>query len=247
MKRILITTAAVAAGAVLVPAAASAAIVELGATTTPLVAPTCPVGVSQTNCTIILTRSTALETLRDGSAYPGTVKQAGRIVAFTVGLSRLSSDPKTAHNDIHDLDVAFGGTTRVAITVLRPSGNKKLRRWKVVQESPVFRVQPYLGQVVQFALTNSLPVLPGDVVALTTPTWAPVLSINLNTKKFAYRQSRSTGCGSPPTSNVAQSVGQTAAYGCNFAGTRVEYSATEITNPIAVNPIHARDVPGRRG
>jgi len=241
MKRSLTALAAASLCAAVAPATASAAIVELGATSTPLVAPTCPPGVTPANCTIILTRVTALETLRDGAAYPTTIKQAGRIVAFTVGLSRLSSDRVTAHNDIHLLDSAYGGTTRVAITVLRPSGNKRLRHFKVVAASPAFHVQPYLGQVVQIPLTTSLAVLPGDVVALTTPTWAPVLSIDLATKKFAYRQSRNTSCASPPSGNAAQGVGQTATYGCNYPGTRVEYTATEITNPIAVNPIHARD------
>jgi hypothetical protein len=106
----------------------------------------------------------------------------------------------------------------------------------------VFKVQPYLGQVVQFPLTTTLAVLPGDVVALTTPTWAPVLSIDLPSSKFAYRQSRGTSCNSPPATNAAQSTGQTTAYTCDYPGTRVEYSATEITNPVSVNPIHARDI-----
>ena len=121
--------------------------------------------------------------------------------------------------------------------VMRRVGAARLRRWKVVGESPAFHVQPYLGQVAQFPLTTSLPVLPGDVVALTTPTWAPVLSISLNSKKFAWRQSRSTACGIPSAASV-QSPGQTATYGCNYPGTRVEYSATEVTNPVSVNPIH---------
>ncbi len=243
MKRFLITAAATAVGVAGVTASANAAVVELGATSSPLVAPTCPPGVTPANCTIILTRSTAVETLRDGVAYPGTVKQAGRIVAFTVGLSRLSSNRTVAHNDIHLLDGAYGGTTRIAITVLRRVGAARLRRWKVVAESPAFHVQPYLGQVVQFPLTTSLPVLPGDVVALTTPTWAPVLSINLNKVKFAYRQSRTASCSSPPATNAAQSPGQTATYSCNYPGTRVEYTATEVTNPTAANPIHGRNRP----
>src|SRR5947209_4389067 len=123
MKRTLITTAATMLCAALVPAAASAAIVELGATSSPLVAPSCPKGVAPANCTIILTRVTAMETLRDAVAYPTTVKHSGRIVAFTVGLSRLSSNATTAHNDIHLLDSTYGGTARVAITVLRPTGS----------------------------------------------------------------------------------------------------------------------------
>jgi hypothetical protein len=241
MKRFLITAAAAALALTATASAATAAVVELGATTSPLVAPSCPASVAPANCTIILTQSTALETLRDGTAYPHTVKQAGRIVAFTVGLSRLSTSRTSAHNIIHLLDGAYGGTTRIAITVLRPVGAHRLRHWKVVGESPAFHVQPYLGEVVQFPLSASLAVLPGDVIALTTPTWAPVLSINLNTKKFAWRQSRSTGCSKPPTTSVAQAPGQTATYGCPYPGTRVEYTATEVTNPASVNPIHGHN------
>jgi hypothetical protein len=100
-------------------------------------------------------------------------------------------------------------------------------------------VQPYLGQVVQFPLAQSLPVQPGDAVALTTPTWAPVLSIQLSNKRFAYRQSRRANCNNPPSTTQAQlSLGLTTRYLCDYPGTRVEYSATEVTNPVAVNPIH---------
>jgi hypothetical protein len=241
MKRISSLIAAVAAlGAVLAPASAAAAVVELGATSTSLVAPTCPPGVSAANCTIILTQITAVETIRDGIAYPTTVKKPGSIVAFTIGLSRLSSTKTTAHNDIHFLDQTYGGTTRASITVLRPNGPKSQRRWTVVGQSAVFHLQPYLGQVVQFALPASLPVLKGDIVALTVPTWAPVLSIQLPSAKFAYRQSRSSNCNRPPAGTQAQTVKQTATYNCNYPGTRVEYSATEVTNPVSVSPIHGR-------
>lgn len=242
MKRLLIAAAAASLGGVLAPAVASAAVVELGSTASPLVAPSCAANVSPANCTIILTRTTAIETLRDGAAYPHTVKTAGRIVAFTVGLSRLSSNRTTARNDIHLLDTSYGGTTRVAISVLKQSGSPRKRQWTMVAQSPAYHVQPYLGSIVQFPLATSLPVSPGEVVALTTPTWAPVLSINLTKTKFAYRQSRSTSCGSPPTSNTSPPVGSTGTFSCNYPGTRVEYTATEITNPIAGNPIHTVDL-----
>ena len=239
MKRICLLAAAVAAlGVLFAPAAASAQVIELGATSTPLVAPSCPAGVSPANCKIVLTQVTALETIRDGVAYPTTVKKPGSIVAFTVGLSRLAADTATARADIHFLDQTYGGTTRAAITVLRPKGAKKLRNWTVVAESPVFHLQPYLGQVVQLTLPAPLPVEKGDVVGLTIPTWAPVLSIQLPSSKFAYRQGRARNCGTPPATNQAQAVKQTATYKCNYAGTRVEYSATEVTAPVAVNPIH---------
>ena len=232
--------AAVAIAAVAFPAAAYAAYIELGATHTPLVAPTCPPTLPAAQCTIILTRVTALETLRDGVAYPTRVTQAGRITAFTVGLSLLSTNKATRKSFIHYLDATYGGTTRVAITVLRPGGGKKSDyRWQVVAESPIYHVEPYLGSVVQIPLETTLEVKPGDVVALSTPTWAPVLTININSKKFAYRQSRSANCSGPPATNQAQlASSQTADYKCDYPGTRLEYSATEVYYPLGTNPVH---------
>jgi hypothetical protein len=242
----LMTLAAIGAASAVIPASASAQIVELGVPKTPLVAPVCPPAVSASNCKIILTEVTGLETIRDGVAYPTTVTKAGKIVAFTVGLSRLDKNATTAKTDVHFLDTTYGGTTQVGITVLKPVGKKSLRRFAVAASSPIYHVQPYLGQVVQFPLDTSLSVVPGEVVALTTPTWAPVLSINLPVKKFAYRQSRTKNCTIPAVTNQAQTtIGQSARYVCDYPGTRVEYSATEITNPVAPkNQIHAADLSG---
>jgi hypothetical protein len=233
MKRSLLALAgAVALGAAL-PASAGATTVELGISTTSLVAPTCPKGVSPSQCTIILTRATALETIRDNVAYPSTVKQAGRLVGFTVGLSSLSSNATTAQKDIKFLDTTYGGDAQVQLTVLKLVGKKNDRNWQVVESSPLVDVQPFLGQVVQFPLTTSLPIVRGETIALTTPTWAPVLSIDLSAAHFAYRQSRSRNCNNPPSTSQAQvQVGQNARYVCDYPGTRVEYSATEITDPV---------------
>ncbi len=241
MKRpLLVTAAVVAALLALVPAAASAQIVELGATKTPLVAPTCPSGVTGASCTIILTQVSAIETIRDGVTYPTTITKAGYLVAWTIGLSRLSSNAKTAHNAIHFLDGTYGGNAQAGISVLKPVGNKSVRRWQVVAQSPILHLQPWLGYVVQFPLSTPLAVKPGEVVALTVPSWAPVLSIDLPTGNFAYRQSRGTNCTKPAASSQAQlTVGASTRYLCNYPGTRLEYSATEVTTPTAPkNQIH---------
>ena len=87
-------------------------------------------------------------------------------------------------------------------------------------------------------LPSSIEVKPGYVIALTTPTWAPVLSIQQASKQFAYRQSRSANCSKPPATSQAQSGHQTGTYKCNYPGTRPEYTATEITNPPATNSVH---------
>lgn len=241
-----LAVAAVTVSAATFTAAAAAATqaqlggtVELGTAKSPIVAPVCPPGVSSSKCTIILTRVTALETLRDGATYPSRVTQPGTITAFTVGLSQLSSNKSTQKTYVHYLDTTYGGTARVAITVLAPGGGKKTQwRWKVVSQSPVYHVQPYLGSVVRIPLDTSLPVKPGEVIALTTPTWAPVLTIDVDAKKFAYRQSRQSNCNSPPASNQAQlTVGSIAGYSCNYPGTRLEYSATEDLYPQGVKPV----------
>jgi hypothetical protein len=217
--------------------------VQLGATRSPLVAPACPKGVSAANCTIVLTESTALESIRDGVAYPTTVTQPGYIVAWTVGLSRLSSNNKTAHDAIHFLDQTYGAHPEAGITVLKPVGPASDRRWQVVAQSPIIHVQPWLGYVVQFPLTTPLAVTPGEAIALTIPTWAPVLSFALSPTKFAYRQSRTANCSNPAAANQAQTtIGLVGRYGCNYPGTRVEYSATEVTTPPEPkNQIHATD------
>ena len=100
----MLTAVVVALGAASMPATAAAATIELGTTKSALVAPVCPPNVSSSQCTIGLTRVTALETLRDGMAYPTKVTRAGRIVAFTVGLSNLSNSKSTRNTYIHFLD-----------------------------------------------------------------------------------------------------------------------------------------------
>src|SRR6202042_413158 len=233
MKRFLLATAGVVALCGLLPAAADATISELGATTSPLISPACPKGVPPSQCTIILTRATALETIRDNIAYPSKVKQAGRLVAFTVGLSALSTSATTALSDTKFLDKTYGGDAQVGITVLKPVGKKTAWAWSVVAQSPLVDVQPYLGQVAQFAFTTSIPVVRGGGTALPPPTWAPVRTIDLSTSHFAYRQSRSRNCNLPPSTSQAQvTVGQNASYSCDYPGTRVEYSATEVTNAV---------------
>jgi hypothetical protein len=103
----------------------------------------------------------------------------------------------------------------------------------VSAESPVVNVEPYFGHVEQFVLANTLPVAAGDLIALTVPTWAPVLSIDLpgGSKSFRYRASRSKGCTTFNVQTAQTKVGNSATYNCFYDATRVEYTATEVTGP----------------
>ena len=117
---ISLAPAALLATTLALPTAASAAVVAVGQTKTPLTAPACPKGTSTSSCKIVLERTTAIQTKSDGVARPTVIKQDGWIVAFTVGLSRLSSNAKTVHSLLHGLDTAYGGTPQLALTVLKP-------------------------------------------------------------------------------------------------------------------------------
>lgn len=233
MKRFLLANGAIFAALLAFAAAPSfAAIIELGATTTPLSKPVCP---ATGGCPIILTETTAAQTVSDGTTFATMAAHAGRIVAFTVSpasvlLADIDGTPKTATKPaLPGLNATYGGASEVAITVLQwaPKHN-----YKVVAESPLFQLQPYFGHLVQFVLDQSLPIAKGQFIALTVPTWAPLLSVNLPKSQFFWRPSRSSNCLGYTVQSAQLLAGSTAQYRCFFTGTRVEYTATEITSPV---------------
>ena len=158
-----------------------------------------PAGVPPPNCTIILTRVTRWRRSATASRIRPPSRRPAGSSRFTVGLSRLSTDARPrAHNDIHFLDQTYGGTTQVVgHRAARQRAPRSYAKWTVVGQSAIFHLQPYLGQVVQIPLpARALPVKPGDVVGLTIPTWAPVLSIQLP------RRSSPTGRAARPTART---------------------------------------------
>ncbi len=238
MKRFSLAVAAGLAGLCLIaPGVASAQIVELGATSnSPVAMPACPAGVSLADCRIVLTHTTAVQTETNGLVNPTRVTKDGWIVAFTVGLSKLVSDPKTELSLLKGLDARWGGPPQLVLTVLKPAPKNK---YTVVAQSATFHVLPFLGSVLQeplslpptFTAMTALPVKKGDVVGLTVLTWAPVLTYNLTAGKYSYRQSRRANCiHSPGTQTAQTTLNATQQYLCSYTGTRVQYSATEVVN-----------------
>jgi hypothetical protein len=224
-----------AAGLALLPTTASAAMVQLGETPTPMVAPACPKGVSLADCKIVLTRTTAVEAMSDSLVNPVRVNQQGWVVSFSVGLSRLVPKASQRATIIKGLDARYGGDPELQLTVLKP-GLKNT--YTVAAQSGIYPVLPFLGQVLdeplgvppKFTSFTALHVVRGDLIALTVPTWAPVLALKLPNTQFAYRQSRRANCTTTPVAQTAQlKLHQTAQYQCYYTGTRVEYSATELT------------------
>jgi hypothetical protein len=100
-----------------------------------------------------------------------------------------------------------------------------------VRKSPLEELEPWFGQTVQFPLARSLPVRQGQIVALTVPTWAPALQVNLG-GDTSWRASRGRGA-CDETSDQSALLGRRtrAQFYCLYRTARLTYSATLISTP----------------
>lgn len=218
MKRILLGLAASACALGVAAPIASAKIYEIGESTVP-VTTSCP-----DDC-FVVTRTTALQVATAGRNYPTTAPADGRIVGLTLQLGTLTD------KQIRFFNRTYGGTPRVQLTVLSQSSTQKPKRFfTATAQSEIFRVTDYLGTTAQFPLETSLEVRKGDFIALTVPTWAPVLAVNLD-KTNGWRASRATGCNDLLTQTAQQILDREAQYKCLYQTAKLTYSATMISTP----------------
>lgn len=207
----------------LLPAGASAKISELGGM---------PEGV-RGSCPKISGNDESCQALTKTTAYQAKVGpdrelyQApadGRIVAWTLALGTPTK------SDSAFFEKNYGGAAQAAIVVLDPG--KKLSR-TVVAKGPIQQLSGYVGQTVQFPLINTLAIKKGQYVALTVPTWAPVMQLGLG-PDTSWRSSRSTsGCLDVTVQFALLGRRDSAFFRCLYKGVRLTYSATFISNATA--------------
>lgn len=155
---------------------------------------------------------------------PLSVPRAGVIVAWTISLGKPSSA------QIKFFNANEGGPATAGIAILAPQRSPSLG-YKLVSQSPLVQLQPYFGMTAQFPLATTLPVKKGDVVALTVPSWAPALAVNLG-KGTSWRASRpKTQCSTTGTQTAHVQVGSVVQYYCLYTTARLTYSATLISTP----------------
>jgi hypothetical protein len=213
-RRLIASLAAGLAALLIGAACAQARVLEVGsADGAP--APTCP----SAPC-LAIDRTTGYQTAVGDRGGPDRVPAGGRIVAWTLALGAPDA------SQVSYFDSNFGEAS-AGITVLR-RGKKKLQRFNVGR-SPIMKLEPYFGQVVQFPLHQSIRVHKGDLVALTVPTWAPALS-QLVSDGTAWLASRPKGgCDDTDTQTAHTAPGPTR-YRCKYPA-RLTYSATVVTSP----------------
>lgn len=203
------------------PAAAGAKIIEIGeiGNATP---PSCPASPCE-----VVSRTTAYQSRVGADEDLFVVPRAGRIVAWSVTLGT----PRPKQVDYFDENL--GGAAQAGITVLKP-GEKSYGR--VMAESPVEALTPYFGQTVQFPLTTSIAVEKGYLIALTVPTWAPVLGLGLG-RDNVWRASRDKdACDDTQTQSAQADVRDLTQYKCAYRTARLTYNATLITTPVPPKP-----------
>jgi hypothetical protein len=209
--------AASVAAALAVPAAASAAITELGALAEGARG-SCP-----ENCQAV-SRTTGYQAKvgPDRALYQAPAD--GRIVAWTIALGKPGPKQTAFFNE------RLGGESQATVVVLAAA--KKLVR-QVVAKAPLQRLTDYFGSAVQFPLEQSLPVKKGQYVGLTVPTWAPALQIGLGSDT-SWRSSRAAdGCSDTSTQSALVGSRSSTAFKCLHRTARLSFSATFISSPTA--------------
>jgi hypothetical protein len=211
---------AVLASLVLAPAA-TARVVELGAEVDPVAKPSCP-----ENCQGLGFVTGYMGNAGKGS-NPMMVPRRGKIVAFTIALGKPNAEQLDFFEDL------YGSPPSVRLSILRKGKKRRTRlTHRLLRQSPVFRVDHYLGSTPTFALDAPLKVSKGHIVALTVPTWVPAFAVGLPRSNW-WRSSRRKGrCDNVSQRAAQQLIGSVVTFGCTYhEGARLMYSATYIPNP----------------
>jgi hypothetical protein len=212
--------AAALVASALLPAVASAKVAELGAMADGTHG-SCPGDPAVAASCQALTRTTAYQAkvgpLRELYQAPAD----GRIVAWTLALG----SPSKAQVGVFDKRF---GIAQAAIVVLDPG--KKLSR-TVVAKGPMTKLDGYIGQTVQFPLTQTLAIKKGQYIGLTVPTWAPVMQLGLGADT-SWRSNRDTsGCTDVEVQFALTGSRTSGAFRCLYKSVRLTYSATFVTDP----------------
>lgn len=211
--------AALAAVALAAPSAAGAAVVELGSAGA-AARPTCP-STDARPCTAV-TRTTAYQVKVGSNRTMMTIPRDGRIVAWSVRLGSPNAKDRKFFQD----DLKLGPPT-ARLSVLRKG---RTTGGRVVAETPNVELAPYLGSTAQFPLEQTLEVKKGQVLALTVPSWAPVLATGLPTGT-SWRARRTKAQCTAYQVDTTLAAMASGGFGCVYPRERLAYEAVLVTNP----------------
>jgi hypothetical protein len=231
MKRIALLAAVVAASLAALSPPASARIIELGsvADAAPL---NCP-GTTQSPCVAAVRMTGYQGRASVGPKNPYYIRRDGHLIAFTVKLAKPTAEETGFFND------NFGTPSMARISVLRRGDTRKTRlNHRLIRQSERFELDRYFGSRPTFVFDRPIPVKEGNWIAITVPTWAPLLSTNLSTSNW-WRSSRSKDSCEPPKSLrqfAMEDLREIAQFGCTYHGARLLYTVTYVPSNHVTNP-----------
>ena len=200
-----------------VPAAASADVREVGQPE-PFPAASCP-----ENCQAIAQVS-GYNVQIGKSKNTFRINRPGRVVALTLRLGEPNAD------QLNYFKTTFGAVSQARVSILKPAKTKQ--RHRLLQQSELFNLEPYFGTTPTFALQKSLPVLKGNIIAITVPTWAPAFAHGLendNAWRSSHHDEDCTNAMPPPAAQMT--LGSLRIFGCFYRTARLLYSVHFVLDP----------------
>ena len=177
------------------------------------------------------------QSIADGIAKPYEAPYEGKIVAWSITLSKPSpTETETTTDEVAFFDEFLGEPSEARIGILKPVEGTTPPQYTLVRQSPLEVLNPYFGTTPVFALKHPLTVLQGQVVALTVPTWAPMFAFNVSSENTWRGSGLPEHCSSKEdiqNGNPQQGVGKTKTYGCYYSNARLLYTATLVKAPTA--------------
>jgi hypothetical protein len=231
MKRFLLLTSALAVACAVLAPAASARIVQLGGVAD-AVSLNCP-GTTESPCVAAVRMTGYQGRASGGPKNPFYIRRDGHLVAFTVQLAKPTPE------EINFFNNNFGSPSRARISVLRRGDTRKTRLdHRLIRQSDRFTLDRYFGSKPTFVFDEPIPVKKGNWIALTIPTWAPLLATPVDRANW-WRSSRPKGSCEPPGSLrqfAMEDLREVNKFGCTYHGARLLYSATYIPSNHVTNP-----------
>jgi len=231
MKRFALLISVLAAAAALLAPSASARIVELGGTAD-AVSLNCP-GSTEVQCVAAVRMTGYQGRASGGPKNPFYIRRDGHLVAFTLQLAKPTAEEITFFND------NFGTPSTARISVLRRGDTRKTRLdHRLINQSDTFELDRYFGSKPTFVFDKPIPVKKGNWIAITVPTWAPLLATPVPRENW-WRASRPKGSCKPPGSLrqfAMDDLRQVNQFGCTYHGARLLYSVTYVPSNHVTNP-----------
>lgn len=162
--------------------------------------------------------------------YPTRVRRNGWLVGFSVTLGRPNASQRTFFNRL------WGKPAQARVSILRPAPTRRhprnrIHNYKLMGQSQVFDLNKWFDTKAWFTVRRRMHVRRGDVIALTIPTWAPVLATDRSDQERWRGSRRHRRCNDVTPRSAHQKVGSDKRYRCLYTTSRLLYTALVIDKP----------------